>query len=65
MYLRINPEVKKALEENRPVIALESTIISLNHYFSWDAISAECGNSFENRSNHSRRRSSASYDRYH
>lgn len=28
MYLRINPEVKKALEENRPVIALESTIIS-------------------------------------
>ena len=26
--LRINPEVKKALEENRPVVALESTIIS-------------------------------------
>lgn len=25
---RINPEVKKALEENRPVVALESTIIS-------------------------------------
>lgn len=27
-YLDINPEVKKALEENRPVVALESTIIS-------------------------------------
>ena len=26
--MKINPEVKKALEENRPVIALESTIIS-------------------------------------
>ena len=26
--LRINPEVKKALEENRPVVALETTIIS-------------------------------------
>ena len=26
--IRINPEVKKALEENRPVVALESTIIS-------------------------------------
>ena len=28
MKIRINPEVKKALEENRPVVALESTIIS-------------------------------------
>lgn len=28
MYLKVNPEVKKALEENKPVIALESTIIS-------------------------------------
>ncbi|SHH32379.1 pseudouridine-5'-phosphate glycosidase [Tepidibacter thalassicus] len=27
-YLEINPEVKKALEENVPVVALESTIIS-------------------------------------
>ncbi len=27
-YLEINPEVKKALEEARPVVALESTIIS-------------------------------------
>lgn len=27
-YLEISPEVKKALEENRPVVALESTIIS-------------------------------------
>ena len=27
-YLEINPEVQKALEENRPVVALESTIIS-------------------------------------
>lgn len=27
-YLEINPEVKKALEEGRPVVALESTIIS-------------------------------------
>ncbi|GKU25997.1 pseudouridine-5'-phosphate glycosidase [Clostridium folliculivorans] len=27
-YLDINPEVKKALEEGRPVVALESTIIS-------------------------------------
>ena len=27
-YLKINPVVKKALEENRPVVALESTIIS-------------------------------------
>ncbi|HZJ99351.1 MAG TPA: pseudouridine-5'-phosphate glycosidase [Tissierellaceae bacterium] len=27
-YLDINPEVKKALEEKRPVVALESTIIS-------------------------------------
>lgn len=27
-YLEINPEVKKALEEDRPVVALESTIIS-------------------------------------
>lgn len=27
-YLEINKEVKKALEENRPVVALESTIIS-------------------------------------
>lgn len=27
-YLEINEEVKKALEENRPVVALESTIIS-------------------------------------
>ena len=26
--IKINPEVKKALEENRPVVALESTIIS-------------------------------------
>ncbi len=26
--MKINPEVKKALEENRPVVALESTIIS-------------------------------------
>ena len=26
--LKINPEVKKALEENKPVVALESTIIS-------------------------------------
>ena len=28
MKMKINPEVKKALEENRPVVALESTIIS-------------------------------------
>lgn len=28
MYIRVNEEVKKALEENRPVVALESTIIS-------------------------------------
>ena len=28
MKIRINPEVKKALEEHRPVVALESTIIS-------------------------------------
>lgn len=28
MYFRVNEEVKKALEENRPVVALESTIIS-------------------------------------
>ncbi|MDR7869539.1 MAG: pseudouridine-5'-phosphate glycosidase [Tissierellaceae bacterium] len=27
-YLEINPEVKKALEEGKPVVALESTIIS-------------------------------------
>ncbi len=27
-YLEINPEVQKALEESRPVVALESTIIS-------------------------------------
>ena len=27
-YLEISPEVKKALEENRPVVALESTSIS-------------------------------------
>lgn len=27
-YLEINPEVKKALAENKPVVALESTIIS-------------------------------------
>jgi pseudouridine-5'-phosphate glycosidase len=27
-YLDINPEVAKALEEGRPVVALESTIIS-------------------------------------
>ncbi len=27
-YLEINPEVKKAVEEGRPVVALESTIIS-------------------------------------
>lgn len=27
-YLEISPEVKKALEENKPVVALESTIIS-------------------------------------
>lgn len=27
-YLVVSPEVKKALEENRPVVALESTIIS-------------------------------------
>lgn len=27
-YLEIKPEVKKALEEGRPVVALESTIIS-------------------------------------
>ena len=27
-YLDISPEVKKALEENRPVVALESTILS-------------------------------------
>lgn len=27
-YLEISPEVKKALDENRPVVALESTIIS-------------------------------------
>ena len=26
--MKINPEVKKALEEGRPVVALESTIIS-------------------------------------
>ena len=28
LIMKINPEVKKALEENRPVVALESTIIS-------------------------------------
>ena len=28
MNIKISPEVKKALEENRPVVALESTIIS-------------------------------------
>lgn len=28
MKIRINPEVKKALDEHRPVVALESTIIS-------------------------------------
>ena len=28
MYLKINPEVLKALADNRPVVALESTIIS-------------------------------------
>lgn len=28
MYLKVNPEVKKALENNQPVVALESTIIS-------------------------------------
>lgn len=28
MYFRVNPEVQKALDENRPVVALESTIIS-------------------------------------
>ena len=28
MYFRVNEEVKKALEENKPVVALESTIIS-------------------------------------
>ena len=28
MYYRVSEEVKKALEENRPVVALESTIIS-------------------------------------
>ena len=27
-YLEIHPEVKKALEEGKPVVALESTIIS-------------------------------------
>ena len=28
MKIRINPEVKKAIDEHRPVVALESTIIS-------------------------------------
>ena len=28
MYLKVNPEVQKALENNQPVVALESTIIS-------------------------------------
>ena len=28
MFIRVNEEVKKALSENRPVVALESTIIS-------------------------------------
>ena len=28
MYIRVNEEVKKALENNQPVVALESTIIS-------------------------------------
>lgn len=27
-YLDISPEVKEAIENNRPVVALESTIIS-------------------------------------
>ena len=27
-YLEISPEVQKALDEGRPVVALESTIIS-------------------------------------
>ena len=27
-YLKISPEVKAALENNKPVVALESTIIS-------------------------------------
>ena len=26
--IKINPEVQKAIQENRPVVALESTIIS-------------------------------------
>jgi Uncharacterized enzyme involved in pigment biosynthesis len=28
MNVRVNPEVEKALKEHKPVIALESTIIS-------------------------------------
>lgn len=33
-YLDIAPEVKKALDEGRPVVALESTIISHGHALS-------------------------------
>ena len=28
MRIKVNPEVQKAVEEGRPVVALESTIIS-------------------------------------
>ena len=40
-YLDINPEVKAALEAGKPVVALESTIIS--RY----ALSKECRDSFK------------------
>ena len=40
MYLKVNPEVQKALENNQPVVAI-------NDHFSWNALSTECGNSFE------------------
>ena len=32
-YLDIAPEVKKALDEGKPVVALESTIISHNMWW--------------------------------
>ena len=38
-YLDVNPEVEKALDEGRPVVALESTIIAHGH-----AIPEKCGN---------------------
>ena len=42
--MKINPEVKKALEEGRAVVALESTIIS--------ALSKKCGDGFKSGKGH-------------